>query len=131
MTDSSRVSLLIYGMCSFSAISANASFVAQIQASAFTLFSKRRERYTKESPLSDPPTIRRRFLASPYAERAASRLCEEVDFESSTNRIPLFSPRSSRRCGSHDIPKRYFFTRFTGIFISLAMSQTDRIFIAL
>lgn len=42
----------------------------------------------------------KRFFSSQKAPRAASRLWELVDFESSTNRTPLCSPQISNLCGS-------------------------------
>ncbi len=109
----------------------NCCFVAPMHTIAFTLSWNFGAKSINKSPLSDPQTMRRRLRVSPYDPSAASRLCELVDLESSTNMIPFFSHIFSSLCGSPEISEMYFFTRFEHIFISLATSAQERIFRAL
>ena len=107
------------------------SLVAPIHTRAFTRTCIFSPRHWNESPLSDHPTIRRRYFEVPYDPRAASRLCELVDFESSTKIIPFFSSIFSSLWGSHSISERCFFICFEPIFKACAISQAERILRAL
>ncbi len=99
--------------------------------SALTLCANCPPRWSNASHLSDPPTIKRRLFSFQNAPSAAERLCELVDFESSTIRIHRFSANVSIRCASPSISRRCSRRWFSDMPILSAMIATERIFHAL